>query len=119
MDLGRLISRLEGEQNAGDALTAIGDLVLYAEISATGARFGESPACYTAGAVGRFAGGASAADWVTVLGAMEQATQPSQAFLLHAIRWALTRDGSCDQAAQSFGSCATGESREPCHDESS
>jgi hypothetical protein len=105
MDLGLLITRLENEQDAGDALDALGDIVLYSEVLATGERFGESPAAYTAGAVARFAGGADDAAWTNLLGAMERAQQPSKAFLAHAIRWALLRDASEDREQSCCGSC--------------
>ena len=118
MDLGLLITHLESEQNAGEALAALGDLMLYAEVLATGARFDEGPGCYAAGAVGRFAGAAGDAEWVTLLGAMERAEQPGQAFLRHAIKWALARDARDRHSQAAGGTCATGARPEPCHDAS-
>ena len=103
MHLGTVIARLESEEDAGEALAALGDVVLYASVVATGERFGESPARYAATAVARFADGASDEDWVTLLGAMERARQPGQTFLAFAIRWALARDAPRDEAPMRCG----------------
>lgn len=94
MQLGTLIRQLENERDAGEALAAIGDLVLYAEVSAMGQQFDESPPTYAAGAVARYAAGASDEEWVTLLGALERADDPGHAFLTRALRWALTRDAA-------------------------
>lgn len=94
MQLGTLIRRLENERDAGEALAAIGDLVLYAEVSAMGERFEESPPAYAAGAVARYAAGAGDEEWVTLLGALERTDDPGHAFLTRALRWALTRDAA-------------------------
>jgi len=44
MQIGALVERLEQEDDAGEALAALGDIVLFAEVAAMGARFEESPA---------------------------------------------------------------------------
>jgi hypothetical protein len=89
--------------------------VLYAGVVATGERFGEDPATYTAGAVARFAGGARDEDWVGLLGAMERSQQPGQTFLAHAIRWALARDTADGEAHTCCGSCPPGTPPEQRH----
>ena len=58
MHLGTLIARLECEDNATTALEALGDIVLFAAVSAAGSRYEEAPGAYVAGAVARFAAGA-------------------------------------------------------------
>jgi hypothetical protein len=115
MQLADLIDHLESEEDAGNALMAIGDLVLFAQVVAMGKRFDESPAAYTAGAVARFAAGASDEDWLTLIGALERAQEPRQAFLLQALKWALTRDASGHNDAPCCGTCATGNNPELHH----
>ncbi|MFV0296728.1 MAG: hypothetical protein ACK5JT_11495 [Hyphomicrobiaceae bacterium] len=92
MHLGTLIRRLENEDDAGTALDAIGDLVLFSEVTAMGEHYGESPAAYTATAVARFASGAGDEDWVTLMGAMDRSGDPQCTFLTHALRWSLSHD---------------------------
>ena len=94
MQLGTLIRRLESEADAGEALAAIGDLVLYAEVSAMGTRFEETPPAYAAGAVVRYAAGAGDEEWVTLLGALERDGDPGRVFLTRALRWALADDAA-------------------------
>ena len=90
MQIGALIERLAREDDAGEALAVLGDLVLFAEVVAMGERFDESPAVYTTGAVARF--GAGASDWVSLIGALEQSPEPGQEFLVRALRWSLAHD---------------------------
>jgi len=92
MQIGALIECLEREDDAGEALAALGDLVLFAKVVAMGERFDESPAVYTAGAVARFAGGASDEDWVSLIGALERSGEPGQEFLVRALGWSLAHD---------------------------
>ena len=92
MDIGTLIARLAREEDAGEALQALGDITLYARALAMGERFGESPATYTASAVARFASFASDADWIGLVGALERTGFPGQTFLQRVLDWSLTRD---------------------------
>ena len=92
MHIGALVERLEREGDAGEALAALGDLVLFAEVGDMGERFDENPAVYTAGAVARFAAGASDEDWANLIGALERSPEPGQEFLVRALRWSLAHD---------------------------
>ncbi|MEZ5925856.1 MAG: hypothetical protein R3D57_15885 [Hyphomicrobiaceae bacterium] len=119
MDIGALIGRLSVEQNAEDAFTALGDIILYAEVLRVGAHFDESPAIYVAGAVARFADGAGDSEWTSAFAAMERAEQPGQAFLVQAIRWALARDAAVDHDEEFGGRGADDASSWPRHGNSS
>ncbi|MEZ5855872.1 MAG: hypothetical protein R3D67_14435 [Hyphomicrobiaceae bacterium] len=108
MQLGSLIARLERENDAGEALSALADIALYARVLQTGSRFDEGPAAYTAGAVTRFAGAAQDAQWLSLMAAMERSHDPGHTFLVHALEWALDHDAdvgpaSCDCATQHAG----------------
>lgn len=115
MHLGTLMTRLEREEDAGEALAALGDIVLYAEVLAASERHGESPAAYTAGAVVRFAGAAGDEDWVGLVGALERARNPAREMLSRALRWALARDAE-ESAATPLGGPAAGLRLRPSHD---
>lgn len=116
MQIGALIERLEQEDDAGDALAVLGDIVLFSEVVAMGERFEESPAAYTAGAVARFASGAGDEDWVGLIGAIERAADPGQAFLARVLRWSLARDAGGMAGHAPSCTCATGSDPEPGHD---
>jgi hypothetical protein len=92
MHLGTLIHQLQSEDDAGLALEALGDLVLFTEIANTGARFDETPAAYIASAAARFANLANDQDWLDVIGAAERAHDPARAILIRILRWALKND---------------------------
>lgn len=116
MQIGELIERLEQEDDAGEALAALGDIVLFAQVASMGERFEESPAEYTAGAVARFAAGASDEDWVSLIGAIERAREPGHAFLVQALQWSLARDARELAGNPTVKSCGCGAGAEPCHD---
>ncbi len=92
MDIGTLIARLEREEDAGEALQALGDITLYARVLVMGERFGESPKTYTACAVARFAASASDEDWVGLVGALARTELPGRTFLERVLNWSLMLD---------------------------
>ena len=102
MHLGTLLARLQNDGDAAMALDALGDIVLYAEIQATGERFDETPGVYTAGAVSRFAAAASDEQWLGLVAAMERNDDHARAALAHMLTWALRQD----EGAQDGQSCA-------------
>ena len=93
MNLGTLRARLESEADAGEAIGALGDIVLYQQVADTGALFDETPGEYVAGAAMRFAASAADEDWLGLIAAVEQAEDPGKAALGRILRWALARDG--------------------------
>ena len=102
MHLGTLLARLQHNDDAGMALDALGDIVLYAHVRSTGERFDETPGTYTASAVNRFAATASDEQWLGLVAAMERSDEPARAALTHMLTWALRQD----ESAQTGHSCA-------------
>ena len=101
MNLGTLLARLESEADAGETIAALGDIVLYQQITDTGALFDETPGEYVVGAAMRFAGAAADEDWLGLIAAVEQAEDPGKAALGRILRWALARDDrSGDECAE-------------------
>lgn len=92
MTLGSLIARLENEQDAAEAIAALGDLPLYAQVSAMADSFGETPAEYIAVAAARFASEAADEDWLALIAAMARADDPGRIALARLVRWVLARD---------------------------
>lgn len=92
MNLGTLLARLENETDAGEAIGALGDIVLYQQVTEMCARFEEVPGEYVAGAAMRFAASAADEDWQGLIAAVEQADDPGKAALGRILRWALARD---------------------------
>lgn len=100
MQLGALMKVLGDEARAGEALEALGDLVLFNEVRAMGETFEESPAEYVAGASRRFASLANDKDWLAMMNALERSDVPGQTALERMVRWALARDITETQAPQ-------------------
>ena len=94
MQLGALIANLDDEANASAALDALGDLVLFSEVSAVGARYDESPGDYVNSAVRRYASNASNEDWLGLMTAIERCNDPARAVLQRILRWALAKDAA-------------------------
>jgi hypothetical protein len=92
MTLGALMSRLESERDAAEAIAALGDLTLYAEVAAMAERHGETPAEYVAISAARFANTASDDDWLGLIAAIERADSPGMVAVSRLVRWALLRD---------------------------
>ncbi len=92
MQLGVLVAKLDDESNAASALEAIGDVVLYCEVVATGARYDETPAEYVSAAIRRYATLATDEDWVGLMSVVERGDNPAQAMLQRILRWAVNRD---------------------------
>lgn len=118
MNLGALIARLENEKDATETITALGDLVLYAEAAAAAERYGESPGEYLAASVGQFSAGASAEDWLGLVAAMERADDPGRAAICRILKWAIARETveapatkACSCEGPAFGGTLHGSSQ--------
>jgi len=105
MLLGTLIARLENERHATDTLEALGDLVLFAEVSKAAAAFDETPGAYLAASVGHFAGAADDEAWLGLVGAMERAEDPGRAAIVRILRWALAHEPAATSSSQGGCSC--------------
>lgn len=92
MQLGTLIDHLSFEEDAAEALEALGDIVLFSEVQAVGEHYGERPGEYVANAARRFAALASDEDWLSLMSAMERSQDPAHAALERMLRWALKAD---------------------------
>lgn len=89
MLLGDLISRLDDEVVALEALLGLGDLALLADVEAAAARQGLTPGGFAARAVSLFTTGASDDDWVSLIGTIGRAEDPGGACLKGMLAFAL------------------------------
>ena len=89
MQLGDIIAHLEDDAVADEALMALGDLALTAQVGAAAAREAMTRGEFVATCVGQLANRSSDEQWLTVLGQMGRAADPGQVFLRCAIEMAL------------------------------
>lgn len=119
MLLGTLLTKLDDEAVAAEAMLAIGDLVLLAEVERERANHGESMGEYVAGATRRFSNAASDEDWLRVMTAIEKAEDPAASCLSIMVRWSLARDGdermNGADVPDSPRSCGCGSAAGGCH----
>lgn len=94
MMLGQVLERLGDEAFATEAMIALGDLALLAEVDQAARDVDETPAIYAAFAALRFAGHASDDDWLALMTAMERADDPGAACLKQMLRWSLHHDAA-------------------------
>jgi hypothetical protein len=92
MMLGDLLAEVERAASAGDVAALLGDLSLMSRVAAVTAGEGIDPDAYVVAAVRRFEQGASAEDWVSLMGAASADADPGKACLQRMVRWALQRD---------------------------
>lgn len=114
MHLGTLLNHLEVEANAGAALLALGDIVLFARVEAMGEEHGEEPGEYVANGARRFAAQASDEDWLGLMNAIERAEDPGRAVLERIVRWSLDKDMVSETSPHGGCSCGGGGG---CHDQ--
>lgn len=107
MHFGAMMSALENEGHAAQALAALGDVVLLAEVGAMGELHDETPGEYVVGASRRFAAMAGDEDWLALMNALERADDPARAALEKMVRWSLARDArEAEQArGEADGGC--------------
>jgi hypothetical protein len=103
MLLGTILKRLGQEADAGEALAAMGDMVLLTEVQAMGELHDETPAEYVCGATRRFAADASSEEWLALMTAVERGADPARATLERMLRWALARDAAEARAGEACG----------------
>ena len=89
MQLGDLISRLADEAEAEEAILALTDLTLLANLRSRAEASGLALGAYAAAAVNRYAAGASDEEWITLIGAMGRARDPGATFLERAFAYAI------------------------------
>jgi hypothetical protein len=108
MTLGAILATLRDEDAAAEALAALGDIVLYAQVQTCGAQHGESPGEYACGAVRRFSNLASSEDWLALMTAIERSDDPARTTLERMVRWSLLQDAktASDTGAEHSCSCS-------------
>ncbi len=108
MLLGTILKRLGNEADAAEALEAMGDIVLLAEVEAMGELHDESPADYVCGATRRFAADAASEDWLALMTAIERSDDPARTTLDTMLRWSLARDAAGPAATGCGCGCGKG-----------
>lgn len=103
MSFGALLRKLRDENKAEEALFAVGDLVLVAEVELIRQSFGESTSEYVAAAAQRFANTASDDDWLQLMNRLERAGDHAAVCLGTMLRWAIRTDNA--QAHGTHGEC--------------
>ena len=81
MLLGDLIARLQDEAVASETLLSLGDLALTARLAALAAEHNMSVGELAVQLLGQFVGSAGDEEWLTLIGQMTRAGDPSQVFL--------------------------------------
>ncbi len=94
MTLGRMIERLDDEGFATEAMIALDDLALLAEIDRAARDLEETPAIYAADAARRFAAHATDDDWLALMTAASHAEDPGVACLKRMLLWSLRQDAA-------------------------
>lgn len=113
MMLSSVLTGLSDDTGAANALVALGNLVLLAQVHAAAVQHDETPGEYVSGAGRRFAAFASSEDWLTLMTALEKTDDPSSACLDKMVRWSLKRDAEMKTALVHICHCK-GEGS--CHD---
>lgn len=115
MELGSWLARLADENNAAEAIEALGNIALFAEVEIMGRQHDEAPGEYVASAAGRFAARASDEDWLALMNAVERNPDPARALLERILRWALVQDRAAMVPAPAHEGCTCG-GHGGCHD---
>jgi hypothetical protein len=105
MQLGEIIRSLSEEGPASEALLALDDITLFAEVRHTAERFDETTGEYAAGSVRRFANLAGSEDWLGLMNIIERADDPGTRCLAFMVDWSLKRDARPDHGSQHRCSC--------------
>lgn len=113
MQLGALLNHLEHDANAGAALQALGDIVLFSRVEAMGAEHDEEPGEYVANGARRFAARASDEDWLGLMNAIERADDPGRAVLEKIVLWTLDKDAAVANSPHEGCSCGGGGCSDP------
>jgi hypothetical protein len=94
MLLGTILHRLGRAADSAEAIEAIGDIALLAQVRDMGALYDESPADYACGAARRFARDASGEDWLALMTSIERNGDAARTALEHMLRWSLKQDAA-------------------------
>lgn len=100
MHLGSIMEHLREEGAAAEALLALGDIVLIAEVDRVRRQHDEDVGEYVTGAVQRFANLGSSEDWLQLMTRMEKSENPAATCLAMMLRWSVDRDENEKHNAQ-------------------
>lgn len=92
MQLGEIIRRFSEEAAADEALLALNDIALFAQVRHAADHFEETTGEYAAGAVRRFANLAANEDWLGLMNVIERASDPGTDCLTYMVKWSLQQD---------------------------
>lgn len=92
MLLGEIIRDFSQETKATEALLSCNDISLLAQVGEAADRYEETVGEYAAGAVRRFANLATSEDWLSLMNAIERATDPGIDCLTVMMKWSLRQD---------------------------
>ncbi len=100
MLLSSILTKLQNEADAGAALEALGDVVLFSQVETAARKHDETPGEYASGAAQRFAAAASDEDWLALMTAIERSDDPAQTTLERMVRWSLAADANTGDNAR-------------------
>lgn len=106
MQLGEIIRTFSEDVAANEALLALDDLSLFAQVKRTAERFDETTGEYAAGSVRRFANLASSEDWLGLMTIIERAKDPGTDCLGYMVKWSLKQDAK--PAKEPHAGCTCG-----------
>ncbi len=106
MQLGEIIRTFSEDVAANEALLALNDVALFAQVRHAADRFDETTGEYAAGSVRRFANLASSEDWLSLMNIIERAKDPGMDCLSYMVKWSLKQDAK--PADEPHGGCTCG-----------
>jgi hypothetical protein len=106
MQLGEIIRTLSEDVAASEALLALNDISLFAQVRQTADSFDETTGEYAAGSVRRFANLASSEDWLGLMNIIERAKDPGTDCLSYMVKWSLKQDAK--PASEAHAGCTCG-----------
>jgi len=106
MQLGEIIRTFSHDVAANEALLALEDISLFAQVRHAADRFDETTGEYAAGSVRRFANLASSEDWLGLMTIIERAKDPGADCLSYMVRWSLKQDAR--PAGEPHAGCTCG-----------
>jgi hypothetical protein len=108
MQLREMIKTFSEDVAADEALLALDDIALFAEVRHAAARFDETTGEYAAGSVRRFANLASSEDWLSLMNIIERANDPGADCLGFMVKWSLKQDAMPAKSPHAGCTCGGG-----------
>ena len=105
MQLGEIIRTLSEDVAANEALLALNDIALFAQVRHAAEHFDETTGEYASGSVRRFANLASSEDWLALMNIIERARDPGTDCLSFMVKWSLKQDATPVKAPHAGCTC--------------